>query len=183
MFVATQLCVHYLDKANSYAIIIKTIGTLEKHSLLVLSYQKVCPLLLIVPPEDRDHTDSRRIKPNSRTLLIGEQPNPSKLLPPEDRMSRHRINFLNLSVNFRLYLYPVYEYIYKASGYWRVVVEGLKLFFFRRCKIMLIYINNFPADCLIFKFFTSPSIFPVAWGYQKFSSLFKVRNINRYLKL
>lgn len=46
--------------------------------------------LLIIPPEDRDHTDSRRIKPNSRTLLIGEQPNPSKILPPEDRMSRHR---------------------------------------------------------------------------------------------
>ena len=30
------------------------------------------------------------IKPNSRNLLIGEQPNPSKLLPPEDRLSRHR---------------------------------------------------------------------------------------------
>ena len=69
---------------------ISTIGTLWKHSLLVLSYWKVCLFLLIVPPEDRDHTDSRRIKPNSRTLLMGEQPNPSKLLPPEDGMSRHR---------------------------------------------------------------------------------------------
>ncbi|ELU37847.1 Cw-hydrolase domain-containing protein [Rhizoctonia solani AG-1 IA] len=29
-------------------------------------------------------------EPNSRTLLIGEQPNPSKLVHPEDRMSRHR---------------------------------------------------------------------------------------------
>jgi len=48
------------------------------------------PLFTILPPEDRDHTDSRRIKPNSRTLLIGEQPNPSELLHPEDRMSRHR---------------------------------------------------------------------------------------------
>lgn len=48
------------------------------------------PLFTILPPEDRDHTDSRRIKPNSRNLLIGEQPNPSKLLLPEDRMSRHR---------------------------------------------------------------------------------------------
>jgi hypothetical protein len=33
----------------------------------------------------------RRIKPNSRNLLIGEQPNPSKILLPEDRLSRHRI--------------------------------------------------------------------------------------------
>ena len=44
----------------------------------------------IFPSKDRDHTDLRRIKPNSRNLLIGEQPNPSKLLPPEDRLSRHR---------------------------------------------------------------------------------------------
>ena len=81
MFVATQLCLLF----NS------TIGTLEKHSLLILSYQKVSPFLLFIPPEDRDHTDSRRIKPNSRNLLIGEQPNPSKLFPPEVRLSRHRI--------------------------------------------------------------------------------------------
>jgi hypothetical protein len=32
----------------------------------------------------------RRIKPNSRALLIGEQPNPSKLLLLEERTSRHR---------------------------------------------------------------------------------------------
>ena len=75
---------------SSLLYFISTIGTLWKHSLLVLSYWKVCLFLLIVPPEDRDHTDSRRIKPNSRTLLMGEQPNPSKLHPPEDRMNRHR---------------------------------------------------------------------------------------------
>ena len=69
--------------------------------------------MTIFPPEDRDHTDSRRIKPNSRNLLIGEQPNPSKILHPEDRMSRHRkcisnkTNTLNLSVKFRSYLHPV----------------------------------------------------------------------------
>ena len=40
--------------------------------------------------EDRDYTDSRRIKPNSRTFLLGEQPNPSEPLHPEDKMSRHR---------------------------------------------------------------------------------------------
>jgi len=67
-----------------------TIGARLKHSLLVLSYWKVYPFLLFVPPEDRDHTDSRRIKPNSRNLLMGEQPNPSELVLPEDRLSRHR---------------------------------------------------------------------------------------------
>ena len=38
--------------------------------------------------EDKDYTDSRRIKPNSRTFLLGEQPNPSEPLHPEDKMSR-----------------------------------------------------------------------------------------------
>ncbi|KIJ05741.1 hypothetical protein PAXRUDRAFT_177964, partial [Paxillus rubicundulus Ve08.2h10] len=42
------------------------------------------------PQKDRDHTDSRRIKPNSCNFLIGEQPNPSKVLPLEDKLSRHR---------------------------------------------------------------------------------------------
>jgi hypothetical protein len=44
------------------------------------------------------HTDSRRIKPISRTLLIGEQPNPSKLFHPEDRMKRHRKNLLIIQI-------------------------------------------------------------------------------------
>ena len=39
---------------------------------------------------DRDQTVSRRFEPNSRTALIGEQPNPWDLLQPQDRMSRHR---------------------------------------------------------------------------------------------
>ena len=37
-------------------------------------------LLLNVPPEDRDYTDSRRIEPNSRSILTGEQPDPYHLL-------------------------------------------------------------------------------------------------------
>src|SRR3954449_10521985 len=39
---------------------------------------------------DRDQTVSRRFEPNSRTTLIGEQPNPWDLLQPQDVMSRHR---------------------------------------------------------------------------------------------
>ena len=44
-------------------------------------------LTLIV---DRDQTVSRRFKPNSRTILIGEQPNPWHHLQRQDMMSRHR---------------------------------------------------------------------------------------------
>src|SRR5262249_37462741 len=42
------------------------------------------------PTADRDQTVSRRFEPNSRTTLIGEQPNPWDLLRPQDVMSRHR---------------------------------------------------------------------------------------------
>ena len=37
-----------------------------------------------------NRTVSRRSEPNSRTTLIGEQPNPWDLLQPQDVMSRHR---------------------------------------------------------------------------------------------
>ena len=37
-----------------------------------------------------DRTVSRRSEPNSRTALMGEQPNPWDLLQPQDAMSRHR---------------------------------------------------------------------------------------------
>lgn len=42
------------------------------------------------PTADRNQTVSRRFEPNSRTALIGEQPNPWDLLQPQDAMSRHR---------------------------------------------------------------------------------------------
>ena len=42
------------------------------------------------PTVDRSQTVSRRSEPNSRTALIGEQPNPWDLLQPQDAMSRHR---------------------------------------------------------------------------------------------
>ena len=48
------------------------------------------PLNIPTPTADRDRTVSRRSKPSSRTTLIGEQPNPWALLPPQDVMSRHR---------------------------------------------------------------------------------------------
>ncbi len=48
------------------------------------------PLNFPTPMADRDRTVSRRSKPNSRTTLIGEQPNPWDLLQPQDVMSRHR---------------------------------------------------------------------------------------------
>jgi hypothetical protein len=48
------------------------------------------PLKTPTPTADRDRTVSRRSEPNSRTTLIGEQPNPWDLLQPQDVMSRHR---------------------------------------------------------------------------------------------
>src|SRR3990172_925768 len=48
------------------------------------------PLKSPAPTTDRDRTVSRRSEPNSRTALIGEQPNPWDLLQPQDAMSRHR---------------------------------------------------------------------------------------------
>ena len=48
------------------------------------------PLNSPTPTPDRDQTVSRRFEPNSRTTLIGEQPNPWDLLQPQDVMSRHR---------------------------------------------------------------------------------------------
>ena len=45
-----------------------------------------CP----APTVDQDRTVLRRSEPNSRTTLIGEQPNPWDLLQPQDVMSRHR---------------------------------------------------------------------------------------------
>jgi len=40
--------------------------------------------------EDRDRPVSRRSEPSSRTILIGEQPNPWKIFHLQDMMSRHR---------------------------------------------------------------------------------------------
>ena len=51
---------------------------------------KADPLKLPTPTADRNRTVSRRSEPNSRTTLIGEQPNPWDLLQPQDVMSRHR---------------------------------------------------------------------------------------------
>ena len=48
------------------------------------------PIKYPAPAEDKDRTVSRRSEPNSRTTLIGEQPNPWDLLQPQDETSRHR---------------------------------------------------------------------------------------------
>ena len=40
--------------------------------------------------KDRDQTVLQRSEPSSCNFLIGEHPNPSKLLHLEDKLSRHR---------------------------------------------------------------------------------------------
>src|SRR2546428_9232657 len=51
---------------------------------------RTAPLKFPTPTPDRDRTVSRRSEPSSRTALMGEQPNPWKLLHLQDAMSRHR---------------------------------------------------------------------------------------------
>ncbi len=48
------------------------------------------PLNALAPAPDMDRTVSRRSEPSSRTALMGEQPNPWDVLPPQVAMSRHR---------------------------------------------------------------------------------------------
>ena len=48
------------------------------------------PIKYPAPAEDKDRTVLRRSEPNSRTTLTGEQPDPWKVLPLQDVMSRHR---------------------------------------------------------------------------------------------
>jgi hypothetical protein len=48
------------------------------------------PLNSPAPTSDRDRTVSRRSEPSSRAALMGEQPNPWDVLPPQDVTSRHR---------------------------------------------------------------------------------------------
>jgi hypothetical protein len=48
------------------------------------------PFNTLTPAPDMDRTVSRRSEPSSRTALMGEQPNPWDVLPPQDAMSRHR---------------------------------------------------------------------------------------------
>src|SRR5881628_202492 len=63
------------------------------------------PLKFPTPTMDRDRTVSRRSEPSSRTALIGEQPNPWDVLPPQDATSRHR-TFLRRYRRRRLSLHP-----------------------------------------------------------------------------
>src|SRR5438445_944441 len=51
---------------------------------------EMTPLNLPTPTTDRDRTVSRRSEPSSRAALMGEQPNPWDVLPPQDATSRHR---------------------------------------------------------------------------------------------
>src|ERR1700693_2670108 len=48
------------------------------------------PLKFPTPTADRDRTVSRGSEPTPRPALIGKQPNPWDVLPPQDATSRHR---------------------------------------------------------------------------------------------
>ncbi len=70
-----------------------TIGIITVHQRCVLPGPLVlrkAPLNILTPTSDMDRTVSRRSEPSSRTALMGEQPNPWDVLPPQVAMSRHR---------------------------------------------------------------------------------------------
>lgn len=54
-----------------------TIGTPEERKPKSFRTKGPSKIWLFFNVEDRNHTDSRRIEPNSRTFLTGEQPDPS----------------------------------------------------------------------------------------------------------
>ncbi len=57
---------------------------------------EAAPLRYPTPTTDRDQTVSRRFEPNSRTALIGEQPNPWDLYP-----------FSDITIGVRLFLHRI----------------------------------------------------------------------------
>ena len=60
------------------------------YSVPFLSYWGPFPLRRPALPADKVRPVSRRSKPSSRSLLIGEQPHPWPLMQGQDRKSRHR---------------------------------------------------------------------------------------------
>ena len=80
-----------ISSAHGYAALPLT-GQLPHQKCVILGPLVLEAALLKypTPTTDRDQTVSRRFEPNSRTALIGEQPNPWDLLQPQDAMSRHR---------------------------------------------------------------------------------------------
>ena len=66
-----------------------TIGTPEVGPFRSSRTRKDAPQVS-TPATDRVQPVLRRFEPSSRTFFIGEQPNPWEVLPPQDKMSRHR---------------------------------------------------------------------------------------------
>ena len=79
IFIRGYLTLLLVEQPTHYRYILPGPGVIRSNFLNFLT--------LIV---DRDQTVSRRFKPNSRTILIGEQPNPWHRLQRQDMISRHR---------------------------------------------------------------------------------------------
>ena len=79
----------FINVATRQCYLVITTGTPEVYPIRS-SRTRISSSQISTPPVDRDQTVSQRSKPNSRTTLIGEQPNPWNLLQLQDVMSRHR---------------------------------------------------------------------------------------------
>ena len=60
------------------------------------------PLKIYTPVADRDRTVSRRSEPSSRAVLMGEQPNPWKLLHLQDKPSRPCYSIITYGTDYTL---------------------------------------------------------------------------------
>ena len=133
-------------------------------SLTVLSYKLEVLLLFLFPSEDRIYTDSRRIKPNSRSSLLSEQLNPSKLLHLEDEKSRPFFIY-HQSPNGLDYIFN-FLFEMRIENCWELYEELLMiLLIFQSLSLPIIQLEIFlkgiiigqAADCLTSGFKSSKS--------------------------
>jgi hypothetical protein len=80
----------YLQRRGCPATALSDNRLTRGHSVPFLSYWGPFPLRQPALPADKVRPVSRRSKPSSRSLLIGEQPHPWPLMQGQDRKSRHR---------------------------------------------------------------------------------------------
>lgn len=112
---------------------------------------------------DRDQPVSRRSEPNSRTALIGEQPNPWQNIHHQDAMSRHRgakrIYWYGLSKFISLlsltYLLFVDRFVYldnKSVQYNRqlITLKILVCTLIKLYKFILIYLQTYLLNKAIY---------------------------------
>src|SRR3989338_38427 len=95
------------------------VQTCSRHDHIIMPHGHFLSSNLRFRAHKKTKSHPERFEPNSRTFLIGEQPNPWKLLHLQDKVSRHRSsNFSAITRRIGLYLHP------PCDGDRRVVSTG-----------------------------------------------------------